>query len=182
MKIVGFNGSLSLDSNTYKGIKAVLETAKENGAAITLFDLRNNPLPMYDPEQSDAIALKDENVQLLRTLLDEADGIILGSPEYHGGMSGAFKNAMDWLGSTQFKNKPVALVSSAGGPSSMNTLNSMQIMIRNLHGWVIPVLGSIPGGTKFTSEGLFMEDKLKSRFNNIGIELIGMAGLLMRNK
>jgi azobenzene reductase len=178
MKIVGVNGSLSKDSNTYKGINAILKVAESEGIDVAMFDLRNNPLPLYNPEQIDLLA--DENVRLLRKLLAEADGIILGSPEYHGSMSGAFKNAIDWMGSEQFKDKAVALVSASGGPTSMNTLNSMQVMVRNLHGWVIPILGSIPGKTTFTSDEQFAEEGMQSRFHKMATELANMAELLKR--
>ena len=109
MKLVGFNGSLSSQSNTYKGVKAVLDYAREQGAETALYDIRENPLPLFHPERREALA--DENVYRFISLMDEADGIVLGSPEYHNMMGGAFKNAMEWVGSRQFKNKPVALIS-----------------------------------------------------------------------
>lgn len=176
MKIIGVNGSLSANSKTFKGIKAVLDTAQKQGAEVQMYDLREKPLPMYSPD--DSYELTDQNVREFRQLLLEADGIVLGSPEYHGSMSGVFKNAMDWVSSEQFIDKPVALVSAAGGPTSMTTLTSMQVMIRNLYGWVVPTLGSIPGQTQFDKDGSFVEEGMRKRFNLMGEELVNMAELL----
>jgi azobenzene reductase len=179
MKIVGFNGSLSATSNTYKGVKAALDASHEHGAEVTLYDLRENPLPLFHPDHCEQ--LQDDNVRLFTQLLSEADGIVLGSPEYHNSLSGAFKNAIDWVGTNQFKNKPVALVSAAGGPLSLATLTTMQTMIRSLHGWVVPVFGSISGSTTFNEDGSFKDSSMQKRFKMIGFELVNMAELL-RNK
>lgn len=176
MKIAGFNGSLSASSNTCRGVQAVLASCREQGADTILYDLREMPLPLYHPDHDDELA--NENVQRFTQLLLEADGIVLGSPEYHNTLGGAFKNALDWVGSRQFKNKPVALVSATGGPSSMATLTAMQLMIRSLHGWIVPVLGSIPGGTEFRADGTFKNPALQQRFQTIGVELASMADLL----
>jgi FMN reductase len=180
MKLVGFNGSLSSTSNTVKGVKTVLQYCRERGEETILFDLRETPLPLFHPEKRDERA--DEHVYRFISLLDEADGIVLGSPEYHNMMGGSFKNAMEWVGARQFKNKPVALISATGGPSSMTTLGAMQAMIRSLHGWVIPVLGSIPGSTEFKQSGEFKDPSMQLRFMNMGAELITMAALLRQKR
>jgi FMN reductase len=176
LKIAGFSGSVSANSNTYKGVKNVLDICQQKGAEVVLYNLRKNPLPFYDPDYSDANV--DDNVMLFSKLLTEADGIVLGSPEYHNTLGGAFKNALDWVGARQFKNKPVALISATGGPSSMATLTAMQLMIRSLHGWIVPVLGSIPGDTEFYPDGTFKEVKMQKRFESIAAELVSMAELL----
>lgn len=180
MKLVGFNGSLSSNSNTYKGVKAVLNYCAEHGEDTVLFDIRETPLPLFHPERRDE--RMDENVYRFISLMDEADGIVLGSPEYHNTLGGAFKNAMEWVGSRQFKNKPVALISATGGPTSMATLTTMQTMIRSLHGWVIPVLGSIPGSTEFKQSGEFKDPAMQVRFMTIGSELTAMAKLLKQRR
>lgn len=44
-----------------------------------------------------------------------ADGVVLCTPEYHNAMSGALKNSLDYLSSSEFLHKPVALLAVAGG-------------------------------------------------------------------
>lgn len=102
----------------------------------------------------------------------------MASPDYHNTIGGAFKNALDWVGSKQFKKKPVALISATGGPSSMSTLNTMQLMMRSLHACIIPVLGSIPGNTQFNPDGSFADPRMQQRFETIGREMVEVVQLL----
>lgn len=176
MFILGINGSLAKESSTRKGIQAVLEVGKREGAVTVLFDLQQLPLPIYNPDKENILI--DENVKRFRALLEQADAIVLGSPEYHNSVSGVFKNALDWANQRHFANKPIALVSAAGGPTSMNTLNTMQIIARSLHGWIIPTFGSISGDTHFTASGDFQDAKMKQRFDTIGLELVRLTRLI----
>jgi azobenzene reductase len=111
-----------------------------------------NLVSMYEMDQidlsgEDAVPLfngEDEQDQLrtvmnLRQKVKEADGIILASPEYHSGMSGVLKNALDFLGSEHLKHKPVALLAVAGGgKGGINALNNMRTVMRGLYANTIP--------------------------------------------
>lgn len=174
MKIVGFNGSLSRDSNSLKGLQIALKSVAEENVEVLLYDLKENPLPIYEPDRD----YSNYNIEYFSRVLSEADGVILASPEYHNTVGGAFKNAMDWVGTTHFKNKPVALISATGGPSSMATLTAMQLMMRSLHAWVVPVLGSIPGNVKFNKNGDFEDINMQKRFLIIGKEMVRATRLL----
>jgi azobenzene reductase len=80
-----------------------------------------------------------ENVVNLRTKVKQADGVLLLSPEYHSGMSGTLKNALDFLGSEQFHSKPVGLLAVAGGgKGGINALNNMRVVGRGVYANVIP--------------------------------------------
>lgn len=69
----------------------------------------------------------------------EADGIILISPEYHGGMTGALKNALDFLSSDDLEHTPVALIATAGGgKGGINCLNNMRTVMRGFYANVLP--------------------------------------------
>ncbi|MBS4193518.1 NADPH-dependent FMN reductase [Lederbergia citri] len=68
-----------------------------------------------------------------------SQGIILISPEYHGGMTGALKNTLDFLTSDELEYKPVALVATAGGgKGGINCLNNMRTVMRGFYANVIP--------------------------------------------
>ncbi|MBP1917440.1 azobenzene reductase [Lederbergia galactosidilyticus] len=68
-----------------------------------------------------------------------ADGLILISPEYHGGMSGALKNTLDYLTREELNHKPVALLATAGGgKGGINCLNNMRTVMRGFYANVIP--------------------------------------------
>ena len=78
-------------------------------------------------------------VKSLRKSVLEADAVLLLSPEYHSAMSGALKNALDFLGSTQFLHKPVGLMAVAGGgKGGINCLNNMRTVMRGVYANAIP--------------------------------------------
>ncbi|MGE6630800.1 NADPH-dependent FMN reductase [Bacillus sp. NPDC077027] len=108
-------------ANTYEGI---------------FFDLSKTVLPIYNGEEEQAMLPK---IVSLRKEVAHCDAIVILSPEYHGAMSGALKNAFDFLNSTHFNQKPCAIIAAAGGgKGGINALNNMRTVIRSLYGNVIP--------------------------------------------
>ena len=74
------------------------------------------------------------------------DAMIWSSPTYHGSVSGSFKNALDWLillaerDPPYLTNKPVGLVTTAGGVQGLQAINSMEFIVRALRGWSVPLV------------------------------------------
>ena len=131
MNIVIINGSPRKHGRT--GIAARFIARKYD---CELIDLSDGTLPLYTGEQDQA---ELEAVQSLKQKVKEADAVILASPEYHSGMSGAIKNALDYLSSEQFAHKPVALLACAGGgKGGINCLNNLRIVGRGVYANVIP--------------------------------------------
>jgi len=130
MNIVMISGSPRKEGRTGK-LSAII--SKKYG--IKTIDLSELVLPIYNgqEEQNELI-----NIQNLRAQLENADAVIVATPEYHGGMSGALKNAFDFLGSKHFKDKPVAIIAvSGGGKGGINALNNMRIVLRALYANVL---------------------------------------------
>jgi len=69
--------------------------------------------------------------------IEEADGVIISTPEYVFSMPGALKNALEWtVSTTVFMNKPLALIVAAG--LGEKTLESLILVMETL-GAVIPL-------------------------------------------
>ncbi|TYS90639.1 NADPH-dependent FMN reductase [Rossellomorea aquimaris] len=101
-----------------------------------LIDLSDGSLPLYNGEQDQP---EIESVRALKQKVKGAEAVILASPEYHSGMSGTLKNALDFLSSEQFAHKPVALLACAGGgKGGINCLNNLRIVGRGVYANVIP--------------------------------------------
>ena len=131
MHIVVVNGSPRKSGRT--GIVA-RHIARQYKAQ--LIDLSEEAIPLYNGEASQE---ELPSVLHLRRQMQQVDGIILCSPEYHGAMSGALKNALDFLSSDQFEHKPAALIAVAGGgKGGINALNNMRTVMRGLHANAIP--------------------------------------------
>ncbi|WWB88439.1 NADPH-dependent FMN reductase [Priestia aryabhattai] len=101
----------------------------------SFLDLSQLSLPIFtgEPHQYET-----EEVQELIEKIEKADAILLATPEYHGAMSGALKNAFDFLNSAYFAHKPVALLAVAGGgKGGINALNNLRTVTRALYANVL---------------------------------------------
>ena len=109
--------------------------------------------------------------------LRAADGIIIGSPEYHGSFSGILKSALDPIGSEEFEGKMVGLIGVAGGQiGATNTLNHLQTVGRALHPWVIPTQVSIGNSADaFDSNGEPVRPEVTNRLKSVGKQVTHFA-------
>lgn len=105
---------------------------------------------------------------------------MIGSPEYHGTMTGALKNALDFLEGRHLRDKQVALVGVAGGSmGATNTVNTLQLIMRNLHAWPLPASPSIPSAyNAFTPDGKLKDERLQARMETLGQQLVEFVNLM----
>ncbi len=178
IRVVALCGSLRPGSRTCRALEMALEGAKSLGAVTKLIDLREYTLPFCDGNINEDAYPPD--VFRLRREIREAHGIILGTPEYHGGPSGVLKNALDLMGFEEFQGKVVGLVGTAGGSTgAINSLNSLRIISRSLRAWVIPHQVSIARASKvFDAEGHLLDEGLRTRLYELGREVARFSFLL----
>lgn len=175
--IVGFCGSLREGSYTRKTLRIALDGAAELADAVSLIDLRDYDLPFCDGN-SEGFG-PDSDVTKLRNSVKAAQGIILGTPEYHGSFTGVLKNALDLMGFEEFEGKMLGLVSvSAGQMGGINALDSLRAIGRSLHAWVIPDQVAIPRVQKaFDENGKLHSQRLEDRVKEVGREVARFAYL-----
>ena len=112
--LLGISGSLRRASHNTK----LLQIAAESFGCES-YTLADIDLPLYngDVEEAEGIPAK---VQALAALIGAADAVLIATPEYNKGMSGALKNALDWLSRVKpapLAGKPVAIMSASAGIS-----------------------------------------------------------------
>ncbi|WP_413173135.1 NADPH-dependent FMN reductase [Anabaena azotica] len=170
VKIVGIGGSLRPGSYTQLGLQVAAQRVAALGAEVEILDLRQMQLPFCTgakeyPEYPD--------VQRLRDTVGNSDGLILATPEYHGGVSGVIKNTLDLMSFDQLSGKVTGLVSILGGQSNSNALNDLRIIMRWVHGWVIPEQIAIGQAySAFSPEGKLLDEKLSQRFDQFAQSLV----------
>ena len=110
-------------------------------------------------------------------MVQRADGLLMGSPNYHGSLTGVLKNALDLLGPDAIRDKLVGLVATARGDAgAMNTLNHMRHVCRWMNGWVIPAEVSIPRAHEML--GTEVDPKLQDQLQGLGREIVRYNTLL----
>ncbi|MDA1193468.1 MAG: NAD(P)H-dependent oxidoreductase [Candidatus Poribacteria bacterium] len=175
--IVGIGGSLRAGSYTRMAVAKALEGAASVGAQTKLIDLREYELIHADGEDDESHY--PPGVQRLRDDVSAAHGIVLGTPEYHGGYSGVLKNAIDLMGFDEFRGKMVGLVGVSGGAlGAVNALNSLRNIGRALHAWVVPSQASVPSAWNvFEEDGSMTDEGLEKRLMAVGQEVARFAFL-----
>lgn len=185
IKVVIIDGSPRKQSETRKLVyltKAELELA---GASVSVIDQALIPLPFFDGVQESS---QHEAVQTLFSAIATADAIILSSPEYHGSMSAALKNALDWLtfqpAEDSFRNKVVGLIGGGGGFANSGASLQMMMAVRNMHGWLMPdVLVSIPEiWNAFDSAGQLLDSRMQKRLISFCQKLIENARMFKEKR
>jgi NAD(P)H-dependent FMN reductase len=170
VKIVGIGGSLRADSYTHQALKLAVERVKLAGATVELLDLRTLNLPFCDGG-GDYPGYPD--VERLSKTVQEADGLILATPEYHGSVSGVMKNALDLMGFEELSGKVVGLISVLGGQPNSNALNDLRLIMRWVHAWVIPEQIAIGQAWKaFDANGYLQDEALSKRFDQFAQSLV----------
>ncbi|HCF28630.1 MAG TPA: NADPH-dependent FMN reductase [Cyanobacteria bacterium UBA11049] len=170
VKIVGIGGSLRRDSYSQLALNVAASRVEALGAEMEVLDLRLLQLPFCNGE--------DEypdypDVERLQQTVKQADGLILATPEYHGSVSGVLKNALDLMSFEQLDGKVTGLISVLGGQPNSNALNDLRIIMRWVHGWVIPEQIAIGQAWKaFDPEGKLLDEKLSQRFDSFAQSLV----------
>lgn len=140
--IVGIGGTIRPQSTSERLVRAVLDACAARGATTRMFD---GPalaaLPHYHPEDPQRTPAQTALVEAVRG----ADALVIGTPGYHGGLSGLVKNAIDLLEDTRgdarvyWDGMPVGLiVSAAGWQAGGVTLGALRGVVHAMRGWPTP--------------------------------------------
>lgn len=143
MKVLAISGSLRAASLNTMLLRVVARLAPP-GISVVLFDGLGR-LPLFNP---DIEAISQPEVANFQAQLLAADAVLIASPEYAHGVTGAMKNALDWMvGSEAFVNKPVALLNLSpravhAQASMKETLTVMSARVIEQASITLPLLGS----------------------------------------
>jgi len=176
-RVVAICGSIRPGSYTDLALRVALRGAEETGAETQLINLRDYDLVFCDGKEDESSYPAD--VFRLREEVRAAQGIILGTPEYHGGFSGVLKNALDLMGFAEIEGKMIGLVGVSGGAlGAANAMASLRTVGRALHAWLAPEQASVPGASgAFDENGNLKDKKLQERVKTVGRQVARFAYL-----
>ena len=121
VNIIGLAGSLRRESLTKTLLEAARDVSPEN-MRVTIFPLHEIPLYNNDVEAEHGFP---DAVVALRDAIKEADGLILGTPEYNGSLSGILKNAIDWA-SREGLLAEIPVVTIGGSPGALGATKAQE--------------------------------------------------------
>ena len=129
--VLGLSGSLRRRSYNYALLIAMQQLSQES-VEFVIFD-GVNELPLFNPDR------EEEEIPIVSRLNNAvalADGIVIASPEYAGGISGVMKNTLDWLvGGPNFINIPVALPNTS--PRASLAQSAIRTVLRTMSAIIV---------------------------------------------
>jgi len=176
-KILAFAGSTRTESFNKRLVKIAAAGAMEGGADVTVIDLRDYAMPLYDGdlEQQQGIP---SNARKLKDLMLSHQGFLISAPEYNSSISGVLKNTIDWTSRQSdgeaplacYKNKVVGIMSaSPGGLGGLRGLVHVRAILENIGALVIPDQIAISKAHEaFAIEGNLKDKKQEDRVKTIG--------------
>lgn len=186
-KILAFAGSARQGSVNKKLIRIAAEGARSAGAEVTLIDLKDFPMPLYDGDQEADSGLPD-NAVALRALFAEHDGLLIASPEYNSSISPLLKNTIDWVSRPAgddpslkyFTGKVAGLVAaSPGGLGGLRGLVHVRQILSNSNVIVIPEQHAVPAAHQaFDDSGDLKDAKRQEAVAGVGARLATVVGRL----
>lgn len=184
-RILGLGGGLREGSYSLVALRETLAIAEARGAATHLLDLNELPLPLYRPDYDSPLKYGPEAAARIARLLEAArwaDGHLWASPAYHGALSGAMKNALDYL---QFlgKDEPsylygktIGLISAGGGAiAPINVVTQLTQIAHALRAQVVPLAVPITAAYKAFDGGQLTDAQVRGRLDALGTEIVALA-------
>jgi NAD(P)H-dependent FMN reductase len=173
LSVLGVAGSIRQGSYSTRALKIALEYAKKHGAEVRLLDLNKVVLPLYDPT-----APASKEVEYTTEAIAWADAFILASPDYHGSMSGALKNFLDYF-YEEFAGKVFGYI-VASHEKGLTVMEQMRTSVRQCYGWSMPYGVSINGPQDFTGDEI-RNPRLSNRLSMMARDLV-VYGKLLRDQ
>lgn len=152
-KILAFAGSTRTASYNKQLVRFAADAARAAGAEVTLVDLRDYPLPLFDGDLEDQQGLP-ENAKKLKAIFSAHDALLIASPEYNSSITAVLKNTLDWIsrGETDdepalaaYRGKTAALISaSPGALGGLRGLVHLRAILGNIGVIVLPDQVAVP--------------------------------------
>jgi NAD(P)H-dependent FMN reductase len=179
-RLLAFAGSLRRDSFNKKLVQIAAGAARRAGAAVTVIDLKDYPLPIYDGDLEAASGIPENGLKLKKLFLDH-DGLLLSCPEYNSSITAVLKNTIDWV------SRPVAgeaslacftgkvatlMAASPGALGGLRGLVHVRSILGNINVIVLPEQLAVSKAREaFTTDGTLKDAKLQAGIEGLGTKL-----------
>jgi NAD(P)H-dependent FMN reductase len=181
VKLLAFAGSVRQESFNRQALDYAITGARDTGVEVTLLDLKEFSLPLFDQDWESANGIP-ENAARLKHLFIQHQGLLIACPEYNSSITPLLKNTLDWVsrawqgqsGLVPYQSKVAALVSaSAGALGGVRGLRHVREILTTLGVVVIPRQHAVNNADKVFSaphehphaiDGLHETGKLLAEF------------------
>jgi chromate reductase len=179
-KILALAGSTREASFNKKLVRIAAAGARAAGASVTMIDLRDLHLPLYDEDLETKDGLPG-NARKLKDLMLSHQGFLISSPEYNSSISAVLKNTIDWASRPVpgeaplacFTGKTAAIMSaSPGALGGLRGLVHVRSILGNINVLVMPDQVAVMNAhAAFTDDGKLKDTGVQERVESLGAKL-----------
>ena len=191
-RILVIPGSIRLASYNRRLAQEAARLLALGNATVTLVDLADYPLPIYDGDSEEANGPPALAVQLAERIAEQ-DGLLLVSPEYNASISPLLKNALDWASRVRkvrgkplqpFRHLVVGLASASPGRlGGLRGLVALRPICQALGAEVLTTqLAVHEAATAFDENGRLADERQRLALDALLEQLIDHAQALGRHQ
>jgi chromate reductase len=179
-RILAFAGSTRTDSYNKRLVKIAAAGARAAGVEVTLIDLRDFPLPIFDGDLEARDGLP-ANGRKLKDLFLAHHGLLISAPEYNSSITAVLKNTIDWVSRPVpgeaplacFDGKAACLMSaSPGALGGLRGLVHVRAILGNIKVLVLPDQIAISKANEaFNPDGSLKDPKQQAAVEGLGAQL-----------
>ncbi len=175
LNILAVVGSLQRGSVTREVVQHVAAQFKDDGLPVDVLDFLHEPLALYNPDTAHELPGYAE----LQARVERADVVLLGTPDYHGSLSGAMKNFLDHFWH-EFAGKLFVTI-VASHEKGLTVTDQLRTIARQCYAWTLPY------GVSFTDSidvagGHIVSDSLRKRLAMLVRDVRVYGELLARQR
>ena len=178
--IVGIGGTARPNSTSERAVLETLRKARELGAETRFFDgAFVSGLPLYVPERKERTDPERDFIAAMR----RCHGVIVGTPGYHGSLSGPIKNILDLLEDTARDEHPDldgrafgCVVTAYGWQACGTTLVALRMIAHALRAWPTPFGAALNASTPlFETDGTCIDEKIAQQLAVVATQVVEFA-------
>jgi chromate reductase len=182
IRILAFSGSARRESLNKKLLAATVQAVRAAGGEVTLVDLTDLPLPLYNGDLEDASGMPANATKLIG-LITQHPALLIASPEYNSMLTPLLKNTIDWCtraDTNPFTGKVAAVVSAS--PGMLGGVRSMTLarqLLVHLGCHVVPAQCILPKAHEaFDEHGALKDARAQKSVQAVAADLVRTARLL----
>ncbi len=167
-EIVCISGTSRPKNYTSMAVALVARELEDRGIGVRVFDGRELSLDFPGHPVT-------EDAKTIQSAINEADGVVLATPEYHGGFSAMTKLILENMGfPSALKGKPIALLGVAAGRiGAIKSLEQLRGVCSHVGALVLPGSVSIAGvQSAFDPEGNCLDSGVEDSVRGIADALL----------
>ncbi len=180
LKVVAISGSLRQDSFNRKALHIAKKFTIEEGMNVEDIDLKKLDLPLYNADiESRGFP---GAVEIMRKIVQSSDVVLIASPEYNHSVTGALKNAIDWLSTKNniLEGKTAIIFGASTGPfGTLRSQTHLRQILTALNVFVLqqPQVYIRFANEAFDGDGNLVDIKIQNQLKELVVKSLSLARL-----